>query len=217
MSEPGRLLDLPDEPRRRWRGLPVALGAAALVLAGGVVVARTFALGGWERPWLAVQAVVALPAMVTAWLVAGPHRHRTWLTAGVMLAGVVLQPVAVAGVTPSPNRLAAIVDGFELPGETVRDVKIGNGRCRPACSELRRTAVATGMSFTKARAGVEGLLRAHGFTVRFYGYGPGDPLRIDAENDALRAQFELRAVTLDETRIAQVWLAKGPAPAHEVG
>jgi hypothetical protein len=217
VSEPGRLLDLPDEPRREWRGVgAAALGAAAVVVVG-IVVARTFAFGGFERPWLAVQAVVALPAMVVAWLLAGPHRARTWVTAAAMIVGLALQPVATSGATPSPTRLAQIVDALGLPGTTVREVRIGNGRCRPACSELRRTTVARGMSYASARAEVEGLMRARGFAVKMYGHHAGQPERIDANSDTLRAQFELRESSLAVTRIAQVWIAVGPTPSNTVG
>lgn len=217
MTAPGALLDLPDEPERQWRGVAAALVGAAVALVVGVVVARTFALGGYARPWLAVQAVVALPALLAAWFFAGPHRLRTVVTVGVVVAGLALQPVATSGTTPSPQRLGDIVDGFGLPGETVRDVHVGNGRCRPACSELRRVSMARGLAYAKARAQVEGLMRARGFEVLMFGHHPGEPERIDARNDHLRAQFELRVVELGVTRISQVWITLGPRPDRQVG
>lgn len=216
-SAPGSLLDIPDEPPRRVRGVVAALVGAAVVIVGGVVLARTFALGGTSRPWLAVQAVVALPAMVVAWLLAGAHPHRTWLAVGAMVVGLATQPVAAAGVVPSAARLAQTVDAIGLPGEITRDVRVGNGRCRPSCSELRRTAVAKGIAYAKARAQVEGILRARGFKVTLYGHRPGEPERIDALSDDLLAQFELRQIALDQTRIAAVWIARGPAADSEVG
>jgi len=217
MSEPGRLLDLPDEPKRRVRGVVTAIIASALVLAGGVIVARTFALGGGTRPWLTVQAVLALPVIVVAWFAAGSHRWRTAITVGAMVVGLGLQPVATAGITPSTRKLASIVDGLSLPGKTVRNVTVGNSRCRPACSELRRITIAKGLSYASARAEVEGNLRARGFTVRMYPHRAGEPERIDAENRVLQAQFELRYLAPAETRIASVWLVKGPTPDTSVG
>lgn len=217
MTAPGTLLDLPDEPSFQWRGARTGLLGAAAVLAAGVVAARTFALGGSIRPWLAVQAVLAVPAMLVAWLLIGPHRRRTWITAGVMVAGLLLQGVAASGATPSPARLSRMIDSFGLPGETVRDVHVGNGRCRPACSEVRRVSIARNIAYAKARARIEGLMRAHGFTVTMYGHHAGEPERIDAEKDKLRVQFELRVAKLGETHIAHVWIADGPTPDNEVG
>lgn len=217
MDEPGRLFDLPDEPRRRVRG-PLAAAVVALVLlAAGVVVARTFALAGTARPWLSVQLVLAVPAMVGTWLAAGPHRHRTWIVVGAMVAALALQPVTASGITPSPSRVAQIVDALGLPGRTVRESSVGNARCRPACSELRRVSSVTGISYAKARANVEGLLRAHGFKVHVYPHSAGAPERIDAQNDEFLVQFELRSVSQTTTRIASVWLARGPRSDFEVG
>lgn len=217
MSEPGHLLDLPEEPARTIRGVPAAVIGVVVVVVGGVILARTLALGGTTRPWLSVQAALALPAMIVAWLLVGPHQWRTGLTVAAMTLGLVLQPLATSGATPSPARLAQTVDSLGLPGDNPRDVYIGNARCRPACSELRRTTVARGISYAKARARVEGLMRVHGFKVRMYGHRAGAPERIDAESDDLLVQFELRQVALGETRVASVWLPRGPTPDTEVG
>ena len=217
MSAPGSLLDLPDEVRRPWRG-PVAAGVGGVVvLVAGVVVARTFALAGSTRPWLTVQAVVAIPAMVVVWLLAGPHLWRTRLVALAMVAGLATQPFATSGITASPQRLAQTVDHIGLPGDVVRQVFVGNGRCAPACSELRRTVRVKGVAYAKARAQVEGIMRARGFKVTLYGHRAGQPERIDAVSDDLLAQFELRSVAPDETRVASVWIVRGPTPKNEVG
>lgn len=217
MAEPGHLFDLPDEPKRQLRGPVAAAVATLVVLVAGVVVARTFALAGSTRPWLTVQLVLAVPAMVVAWLAAGPHRQRTWIVVAAMVVALVLQSVASSGITPSPARAAQLVDDLGLPGELIRETKVGNGRCRPSCSELRRVSVAKNISYAKARANVEGLLRAHGFTVKMYAHAPGAPERIDAANDDFLVQFELRQVAPGETRISAVWLARGPRSDFEVG
>ncbi len=210
-------LDLPDEPRRELRGIPAALVAGAIWIAIGIVLARTFAMGGFERSWLAVGATVAVPATIVAWALAGPHRFRTWVAAAVMIVAVALTPLASSGATPSPARLAVIANDLGLPGTTVRDVRIGSGRCRPACSELRRTAVVRDISYAKVRAQITGILRASGFEVRVYAHKVGQPLRIDAKKPRLLASFEVRQVTTSETRVASVFIAKGPPPDHEVG
>ena len=217
MTERGTLLDIPDEPPRQRRGVAAALSGAAVVLIAGVVVARTFALGGWVRPWLAVEAVLAVPAMIVAWVLAGPHPRRTWITAAVMMVGVLLQPLAAAGATPSLPRLAQIVDDVGLPGTTIRDVRVGNGRCRPACSELRRTSVARGIAYAKARGQVDSALRAQGYEIKAYGHRAGQPERIDARKGKVFVQIELRHTQLDETRIAQVWITLGPRPDTQIG
>src|SRR5687768_877585 len=108
MTALANALDIPDEPPRQWRGVPQALVGAAVMLVLGVVLARTFALGGWVRPWLAIEVAVGLPATLAAWLLAGPHPRREWLTAGVLVVSVALLPVAAAGATPSPERLQRI-------------------------------------------------------------------------------------------------------------
>lgn len=181
------------------------------------MLARTLALGGTVRPWLAIEAVVAVPAMIVAWLLAGPHPQRTWIAAGVMVAALFVQPLAASGATPSPTRLARIVNALGLPGKTTHEVRIGNGRCRPACSELRRVSIVRGESYASARSDFEGNLRARGFDVRLYGHHAGEPERIDASNDKYLVQLELRVVSLGVTRVSQVWVARGPAPAHSVG
>jgi hypothetical protein len=217
MTALANALDIPDEPPRQWRGVPQGVVAAAVVLAVGVVVARTFALGGWVRPWLAIEIVVGLPAALVAWLLTGPHPRREWMTAGVVVVSLALLPLAAAGATPSPERLQRVVNALELPGETTRDVRIGNGRCRPSCSELRRTAIARGTAFDKVRSQLEGILRYRGFEVREYAYNPGEPLRIDAQTDDYFASFELRQNTPGVTRIAQVWIARGPKSENKIG
>ena len=218
MSEPRpSILDIPDEPRRDRRGVPAAAIGAAVCIAMGVVCARTLALGGTVRPWPAVEAVVAVPAMIAAWVLVGPHRQRTWITAGVMVVAVIVQPLAASGATPSPTRLARIVDHLGFPGETRHEVRIGNGRCRPACSELRRVTVVRNQSYVSARADFEGNLRARGFEIRQYGHHAGEAERIDAQNDDYMVQLELRIIGVGVTRVSQVWVARGPTPRHSVG
>ncbi len=211
------ILDIPDEPRRERRGPVVAVVAAAVVVAIGVVVARTFALGGWNRPLLAIGCVTALPALVVAWLACGPHRSRTAIAAAAAIVGVVVMPLATSGITPSTARLSALADDLGFPGQVAREVRIGDGRCRAACSEVRRTTIVDGMSFAKAYGLVVGTLKAHGYNTKRYAYAPGAPARIDAARDKLLISLEVRAQRNGRTRIAAVFLAKGPAPDTSVG
>ncbi len=164
-----------------------------------------------------VGAVLAVPAMILAWLCAGPHSPRLAAAVVAMVVGVALIPLASAGATPSPQKLAKIADALELPGHTVRDRAVGNGRCRPTCSELRRTAVAEGSSFTKVGAEVFAVLSRRGFTMRTYPHTADEPLRIDAISKKLWVSIELRRTTLVRTTISAVFLAQGPAPEHEIG
>ncbi len=218
MTGPASALDIPEDEPRAWRGVTAAAAGSAAWVGAGVVLARTFALGGWQRPWLAVGATLAVPAALLAWVLAGPHARRTALTAATMVLGVALVPLVSAGATPSPARLSAMVDDLGLPGETVREVHVGSGRCRPECSEIRRTSVAKGIAFAKVRAQLAGILRASGFDVRVYSHDIGEPVRIDAAKPKLRAQFALVWNPASfETRISSVVIARGPASDHEVG
>jgi hypothetical protein len=211
------ILEIPDEPPRAWRGVPSAILGGAIVVVTGVVLARTFGVGGFVRGRVLLGVCVPVPAAIAAWALAGPHRFRTLITALVMVAGVLAMPIAGSGATPSAARLSAMIDGLRLPGEVVHEVRVGNGRCRPACSEVRRTATVRGIAFAKAKARLQVALRLHDFTVREYGHTPGAPTRIDAESDDMLAQFELRMVDLATTRIAIVVIAKGPASDYKVG
>jgi hypothetical protein len=211
------ILEIPDEPPRQWRGLVSAAIASVAAIVLGIVLARTFALGGFVRGRVLLGLCVPVPAAIVAWGLAGPHRFRTWVTAAAMVVGVACMPIAGAGATPSPARLSHTVDRLGLPGTNVHEVRIGNGRCRPACSEVRRVWKATGSSFVKFSAQVEGALRSREFTVRTFSHRIGAPSIITAENDDLIASFELRAVSLNETRIAGTFIAKGPTPTHSVG
>ena len=134
-----------------------------------------------------------------------------------MVLALALQPLATSGATPSTARLQQIIDDIGLPGETIGEVRVGNGRCRPSCTELRRTSVVKGMSYAKVRGQIDGLMRAHGFELKVYGHHPGQPERIDASSDRFLVQLELRDIGLAETRVAQVWIARGPAPEGRVG
>lgn len=210
-------LEIPDEPRSFTRGpLPALVGAAA-ALAVGVVAARTFALGGLPSANLVVGSTLALPALLVAWALAGPHRHRTLLTAVAVVAAVALVPLASAGATPSTARLAALVDDIGLPGRVQRETRIGNGRCRIACSEIRRVAVVERLAFAKVHGKVYFALRSRGFEVKLYDYAVGAPARIDAKYKKILVSVELRAVGENRTRVATVVLADGPAPSHSVG
>lgn len=217
MSVLRNALDLPDEPPRPWRGPALALGAAAVVAALGVIAARTLALGGTTRPFLAVGVVTAIPALIVGWLLAGPHDRRTAIAAGAMALGIVGIPIGVAGATPSVARLTQIADGIDLPGKVVTSRSLGNSRCRDACSELRRTSTITDISFAKARARVIAALRNDGFSLREYPHAADAPIRIDATKGKVFVSVELRFVDLDQTRLATVFLADGPAPDHSVG
>lgn len=181
------------------------------------MTARTFALGGWVRPWLAVGALVCVPATVLAWAFAGPVANRTSVTAALLVASALTLPIAMSGATPSVGRLAQIADGLGFPGDTVHEVKIGSGLCRPSCSEIRRTIIARGSSLSKFQALTTGALRARHYVVRDYPYGPGQPIRVDAMRDKVLISLEIRSVDLDTTRIAVTFIADGPTPAHSVG
>jgi hypothetical protein len=211
------VLEIPDEPLRQWRGLvTAALGGAACIVAG-VVLARTFAVGGFVHGRVVLGLCVPIPAAIVAWLLAGADRLRTVVTAVVMVVGVALMPLAASGATPSPARLSAMIDNLRLPGTTQHEVRIGNGRCRPACSEVRRVSTANGSAFAKVSAQVQGALRVRKFTVRLFSHRVGAPTVITAENDKMIANFELRMESLGKTRIAGTFIAKGPTPAHSVG
>lgn len=178
---------------------------------------RAWALGGWTRPWLAAGAVVIVPAMVASWVLAGPIRERNAVVTAVLVVGIVGLPFAVMGATPSTAQLVKITNSMRFPGEVQRDIRVGSGRCRPACSELRRTLLVSGVGFAKARSGVMTSLRYRNFTIKEYGRVAGAPLRIDAQRNKIKISIELREVDLDNTRIALIVLVDGPAPDYEVG
>jgi hypothetical protein len=211
------ILDLPDDTPRPWRGVVAAAIGGVVVIVAGVLLARTFAVGGFERNRPLLGLCIPVPAAIAAWFLAGSHSLRTAITAVVMIVGVAVMPLAASGATPSPARLSAMVDGLGLPGVKVHEMRIGNGRCRPACSEVRRVSTARGIAFAKVAAQLQGALRVRKFTVRLFPHRPGAPTRITAENDDMTAEFELRVVELGETRIAGTFVAKGPPPAHSVG
>lgn len=210
-------LELPDEPRSITRGPVLAGAGVALVLAAGVVLARTFALGGWRSSNLLVGLVLGVPALAATWLLAGPHRHRTLMSAAAVVVAVALVPIASAGATPSTARLSSIVDAIELPGRVQREVRIGNGRCSNACSEIRRVAVVDRLAFAKVYGQVYFALRTHGFKVKLYKYDVGAPARIDAQYKNILLSVELRSIPTNRTRIATVALADGPTPSTSVG
>jgi hypothetical protein len=193
------------------------VASAVVWTVAAVVIARTFAVGGWVRPWLALGALVCIPATVLAWVLAGPLPNRTSLTAALLVVSALSLPVAIAGATPSVGRLTEIADGLEFPGRVAHEVTIGSGRCRPSCSEIRRTIIARGSSLSKFQALAIGALRARHYVVREYPYGPGQPIRVDAKHDKVLVSLEIRSVDLDTTRIAVTFIADGPAPAHSVG
>jgi hypothetical protein len=182
-----------------------------------VVIARTLALGGWVRPWLVVGVFVCVPATLLAWSLAGPVPSRTSVTAALLVASVVALPFALSGATPSVGRLAQIADGLEFPGKVAHEVRLGTGRCRPACSEIRRTIIARGSSLSKFQALTVAALRSRGYALREYPYGPGQPIRVDAKHGKVLVSLDIRPVDLDTTRIAATFIADGPAPAHSVG
>ena len=210
-------LDLPDEPRSFSRGPAVAAVGAAVVLAGCVVGARTMALGGWKSSNVVVGVALILPATIAAWALCGPHRQRTLVTGVAAVLAALLVPVAAAGATPSVSRLSSIVDSIGLPGRVTREVRIGNGRCRDACSEIRRVAYTDGPAFAKVYSQTYNALRVRNFELKRYAYAPGAPARIDAKYKKILVSLELRSVSASRTRIAVVVLADGPAPSHSVG
>lgn len=197
--------------------MPFAVVAAIMWIVLGVVVARSFAIGGWTSPILPLGSLLAIPAMTLAWVLVGNHPRRTTIAAAAMIAGLVAIPVASTGATPSTGRLASIANDIDLPGTIERDVRIGDGRCRPVCSELRRTSVVGGIAFVKARTQVRAALVGHGYSVRVYAHAAGAPQRIDAAKGKILVSLELRLLSDGRTRIAAVFLAQGPAPDTSVG
>jgi hypothetical protein len=212
-----RALEIEDEPSRAWRGVPLAIGGAVVCIVAGVVAARTFALGGWPSPLLPIGLLVAVPAMVAAWSLAGNHERRLVITAVAMVAGLVTIPIASSGATPSTGRLVEFANHLSLPGTVVREVRIGSGRCRPACSELRRTSVMDGISFVKVVSQHRIALASRGFTVKEYAHAVGEPTRIDGVRGKIAVSLELRRIDEVRTRIASVFLAEGPTPDTSVG
>ncbi len=210
-------LELPDEPRLVTRGPLLALAGAAFALASGVVVARTFAVGGWRSSNFFVGVLLAGPALAVAWTLSGPHRQRTLLSGAAVAVAIALVPVASAGATPSTARLSSMVDTIGLPGRVQRETRIGNGRCRSACSEIRRVAVVERLAFAKVYGQVYFALKSRGFEVKLYEYAVGAPARIDAKYKNILVSLELRSLTSNRIRIATVALADGPTPSHSVG
>ncbi len=211
------ILDLPDEPPRQWRGpvLGALVGGAWIVV--GIIVARTFALAGWTRPALPLVLVIAVPAVLLAWIATGPAPARSGLAAAAAVIGVAVMPLASSGITPSTARLSATTDRIGMPGRTIREVRIGDGRCRTACSELRRTTIVTGMSFRKAYGLTLGALKARGYVTKAYAFGVNAPARIDATRGKVLVSLELRDEGGGKTRVACVVLVKGPRPDTSVG
>lgn len=181
------------------------------------MVARAFAVGGWSSPLLAVGVLVAVPAMLAAWFLMGNHQHRLVAAAVAMLAGLATIPIATSGATPSTGRLAEMADYLALPGKRIREVRIGNGRCRPACSELRRVSVVDGLSFVKVVSQHRIALASRGYAVREYAHDVDEPTRIDAMKGKLTVSLELRQLNDVRTRIAAVFIVAGPTPDTSVG
>ncbi|HVE94234.1 MAG TPA: hypothetical protein VNB24_04890, partial [Acidimicrobiales bacterium] len=188
----GTLLDLPEDEHDIESGQRSLLRRGALAatlipvlwIAAAIVVARVFAVGGWSNHWLVVGALLAIPAAALSWYLIGPGEQRSLWAASFVVIGLVLVPVASSGATPSTGRLADVADGLDLPGKTVRtDGAKGNGRCRPACSELHRVVVSEQSSFTKIRTQVTNALKDNGYLVRVYGTGPDEPQRMTAKSN----------------------------------
>ena len=190
-------------------------GLAATV--AGSSIARTFALGGTTRPLFAVGVLTAVPPLVIAWLVAGPHAPRMLAAAAAMTLGIAAIPIASSGATPSAARLEQIADGLNLPGRIERNRTLGNGRCRDACSEVRRVTLVEDIAFAKFVGQLHGVLYAKHYTVKEYAHHQGEPLRIDASKGKVLAQFEIRFIDLGKTRVASIFIADGPEPTHRVG
>jgi hypothetical protein len=211
-----RALELPDDEPTPW-GWRVAAVAVAAWIALAVAGARVLALGGYRWPLLIVGSLLAIPAALLAWALASAERHRTWITGAAMLAAVACIPLAITGATPSTARLAEIADGIGLPGRVVRDHRLGNGRCRPACSEIRRVAFVDDDSLAAVEFGVTSAFRRRGYELTIYPHASGVPARIDAKRGRTLVSVEIASITLARTRIATVFIAQGPAPHHSVG
>jgi hypothetical protein len=134
-----------------------------------------------------------------------------------MVLGVAAIPAAAAGATPSTGRLMSIANDLGFPGRIEHQTVIGNGRCRPACSELRRDAFVEDSSFASVRGLTLGVLREHRYTFEEYPEQVGGPVRIDASKGKVMISLEITFVSLARTRVAEIFIAKGPAPHHSVG
>ena len=222
----GTLLDLPEDERapehstRRSarRGALAATIVPALWIGVAIVVARTFAIGGWSNHWLVVGALLALPAAALSWYLIGPGGQRSLWVVAFAVIGLVLVPVASSGATPSTGRLEDVAGSLGLPGRIVRTDGIkGNGRCRPACSELHQVVVTDKSSFTKVRTQVSNALKAREYDVRVYGTSPKEPQRMTARSDKVVIEVVMLRTSTVVTTIELFLFAQGPEGANEIG
>ncbi len=211
-----RALHVADEPSA-WPGWRLAAVAVVTWLVIAVVMSRVFALGGFRSPTLIVGSLLALPAALLAWGLAATERHRTWITALAMMVAVALLPLATHGATPSTGRLAEIADGLQLPGVVARDHRLGNGRCRNACSEIRRVAFVDEEPEAAVEFRITSTLKKRGYQVTLYPHAPLTPQRIDAKRGKILVSIEIRIISVTRTRIAEIFLTEGPAPDTSVG
>lgn len=161
--------------------------------------------------------VTSLPALAVAWLVTGDDQRRTLVAAAAAVVGVAVIPIASAGATPSPARLSAIANAIKLPGRVTHETRLGDGRCRTACSEIRRTALVTGISFKKAYVATITALKGAGYETKEFARAPGAPAVVHAAKGKILVQLELRAGKDGSTRVASIFLADGPTPDTSVG
>lgn len=218
------LLDLPEDAgddgrTRRFgqRGVGAGLLLPAAWLALAIPLSRLAAFGGWRLHWLVLAALLAAPAAALSWWAVGPGPQRSlWPTAVTVLALLTI-PTASSGITPSPGRLSQIADSADLPGRVVSETRFGNGRCAPSCSEIRRTFVVDGVSFTKARAQTVGILKRRGYTVKLYSTRPDRPQRIDAGTADVLVSIEMRRTSLVKTTVEAHFFAQGPESSREIG
>ena len=221
---PTALLDLPEDaggvPRPRLadrRGVVTGLVVPGVWLAIAIPLSHVFALGGLPNHWLVLGGLLAVPAAALSWWAVGPGSQRALWPVAVAVLALILIPAAASGITASPARLAQIADDADLPGRVVSERSFGNGRCEPSCSELRRTLVLDGVSFTKARAQVVNILKARGYTVKLYSTRPDRPQRVDAGTEAVLVSIEMRRTSLVKTTIEAHFFAQGPASSREIG
>lgn len=187
-------------------------------LAVAIVLARLLAVGGWSNHWLAVGALLAVPAAALSWLLIGPGEQRSMWAFSFVVIGLVLVPVASSGATPSTGRLADIADNLGIPGKTARtDGAKGNGRCRPACSELHRVVVNDGSSFTKMRTQVSNALKERGYNVHVYGTSPDQPQRMTARSDKVVIEVVMLRTSIVRTTIELFLFAQGPEGSSKIG
>lgn len=222
----GTLLDLPDEAgdagtardRGLRRGVVLATAVPVLWLALGIVAARTFALGGLPNHWLIVGGLLGGGAALLSWLLIGPGEQRTLWAVAFLVIGLALVPVASSGATPSVGRLSHMADDLGLPGRVVReDGRKGNGRCRPACSELHRVVVSETSSFTKVRTQVSNALKQHGYLVHVYGTSPTEPQRMTATSKKAKIEVVMLRTSTVRTTIELFLFAQGPEGSSQIG